>query len=165
MSYDSTLTFCQVAPQQWHDGKFIAVATLANNWQDLSPNKFDFEKATLAALISTNEPDARLQTSSGFQFMIVSACPNAQAAAQIFMLESSLTTQAFEDVLEAVGFYSAQCNWIHSQIKFEPHQVVRQDDPGNQFLVGQFPCRADARLMASAFTKRGHKQTYWAEPF
>jgi pyridoxine kinase len=43
-------------------------------------------------------------------------------------------------------------------------RVMRQDDNGNEFLVGAHDSRAEADAEAARLEARGHKQTYWVEP-
>lgn len=42
-------------------------------------------------------------------------------------------------------------------------RVMRQDDPGNKFLVQENLSETEARRLADELEARGHKQTYWAE--
>jgi len=42
--------------------------------------------------------------------------------------------------------------------------VLRQDDNGNVFVVGEHPSEAAARSAAKALEARAHKQIYWIEP-
>ena len=42
--------------------------------------------------------------------------------------------------------------------------VLRQDDNGNVFVVGEHASEADARAEAQRFEMRAHKQRYWVEP-
>jgi len=41
------------------------------------------------------------------------------------------------------------------------HQVWRQDDNGNVFLVASFDCRGDAEREIARLAGGGHKQLYW----
>ncbi len=41
------------------------------------------------------------------------------------------------------------------------HQVWRQDDNGNVFLVASFDCRGDAEREIARLAGGGHKQSYW----
>jgi pyridoxine kinase len=43
-------------------------------------------------------------------------------------------------------------------------RVMRQDDNGNEFLVGAHASREDAEAEAARLEARGHKQTYWVDP-
>ena len=40
---------------------------------------------------------------------------------------------------------------------------MRQDDNGNQYVVGSFPNSAEADKARAEFEARGHKQIYWVE--
>ena len=40
---------------------------------------------------------------------------------------------------------------------------MRQDDNGNQYVVGTYPNRDEADKACTEFEARGHKQTYWVE--
>ncbi|WP_151771440.1 SPOR domain-containing protein [Streptomyces abyssomicinicus] len=44
-----------------------------------------------------------------------------------------------------------------------PWQVIRQDDNGNRYRVGQYATRAEAQKIADTLDARGHKQLYWVE--
>jgi len=41
---------------------------------------------------------------------------------------------------------------------------MRQDDPGNRFVVAEDLSHEAAERLAAEFQARGHKQVYWAEP-
>lgn len=45
-----------------------------------------------------------------------------------------------------------------------PWRVMRQDDNGNQYLVGPYPTRAHAEQAVARLEAGGHKQFYWLEP-
>jgi hypothetical protein len=77
--------------------------------------------------------------------------------------DEEFLTEDLEELLIATGIASIELFWVHPSIKFQPHDVWRQDDNGNQFLVEKLPCRADAVQLAERLTARGHKQLYWAE--
>jgi hypothetical protein len=42
--------------------------------------------------------------------------------------------------------------------------LLRQDDNGNVFVVGEYPSEAAARVEERAYVARAHKQIYWIEP-
>ena len=42
--------------------------------------------------------------------------------------------------------------------------LLRQDDNGNVFVVGEYPDEAAARDGERAYVARAHKQIYWIEP-
>ncbi|GHE32927.1 SPOR domain-containing protein [Streptomyces capitiformicae] len=44
-----------------------------------------------------------------------------------------------------------------------PWLVIRQDDNGNRYRVGQYATRAEAQEIADSLDRRGHKQLYWVE--
>lgn len=52
---------------------------------------------------------------------------------------------------------------FYNSLKFQPHELWRQDDNGHKFLIETFPCRADAVRAMKEFEARLHKQTYWIE--
>lgn len=43
-------------------------------------------------------------------------------------------------------------------------RIMRQDDNGNVFVVADSLPEQEARSRAAQYEKKGHKQTYWAEP-
>ncbi|NJM52367.1 MAG: hypothetical protein HC846_02610 [Blastocatellia bacterium] len=53
--------------------------------------------------------------------------------------------------------------FLYKDIKFQPHELWRQDDNGHKFLIETFPCKADAVRAMREFEIRLHKQTYWVE--
>ncbi|MGV9252216.1 SPOR domain-containing protein [Streptomyces sp. NPDC003697] len=44
-----------------------------------------------------------------------------------------------------------------------PWLVIRQDDNGNRYRVGQYATRAEAQKIADSLGSRGHQQLYWVE--
>jgi hypothetical protein len=76
--------------------------------------------------------------------------------------DEEFLTEDLEELLIATGIASTELFWVHPSIKFQPHEVWRQDDNGNKFLVQKMPCRADAVQLVERLTARGHKQLYWA---
>jgi hypothetical protein len=42
-------------------------------------------------------------------------------------------------------------------------RLMRQDDNGRTFEVGQYGSRAEAEAAARTFKDQGHKQLYWVE--
>jgi cell division protein FtsN len=44
-----------------------------------------------------------------------------------------------------------------------PWQVVRQDDNGNRYRVGQYATRAEAQKIADRLGSSGTQQLYWVE--
>ncbi|MDH6225177.1 MULTISPECIES: SPOR domain-containing protein [Streptomyces] len=44
-----------------------------------------------------------------------------------------------------------------------PWQVIRQDDNGNRYRVGQYATRAEAQKIADTLDSRGPRQLYWVE--
>ena len=43
--------------------------------------------------------------------------------------------------------------------------VLRMDDNGNKFVMKTKLDRVEADRMVEEYTRRGHKQTYWSEPY
>lgn len=68
-----------------------------------------------------------------------------------------------DEVLEALEITTKDVFWHDEKIKFQPHQLWRQDDNGHKFLIETFPCKADAVKAMKEFEARLHKQTYWIE--
>ncbi|MFI8518573.1 SPOR domain-containing protein [Streptomyces sp. NPDC085481] len=44
-----------------------------------------------------------------------------------------------------------------------PWLVIRQDDNGNRYRVGQYATESEAQKVADSLDARGHKQLYWVE--
>lgn len=44
-----------------------------------------------------------------------------------------------------------------------PWLVIRQDDNGNRYRVGQYATEVEAQKIADSLDDRGHKQLYWVE--
>jgi hypothetical protein len=68
-----------------------------------------------------------------------------------------------DSVLIALGFTSADLGWLHPSATLSPTRIIRQDDNGVQFIVGDFPCRADAEATIARMAAGGHKQAYFIE--
>ena len=51
----------------------------------------------------------------------------------------------------------------HGHNPGECHEVWRQDDNGNKFLISAKKTKADAEELTNLLTARGHKQMYWFE--
>lgn len=79
-------------------------------------------------------------------------------------IPSDKLTDYLEAIMVATGITSTELTWVEDSIKFHAHEVWRQDDHGNKFLVERKSCKADAVLRANELTARGHKQMYWTEP-
>lgn len=68
-----------------------------------------------------------------------------------------------DSVLVALGYTSADLGWLHPAVSLRPARLIRQDDNGVQFIVGDFPCRADAEATICRLAAGGHKQAYFIE--
>ena len=44
-----------------------------------------------------------------------------------------------------------------------PWQLKRQDDHGNQSIMGKFSSKEEAEQQMEYYQGKGHKQTYWVE--
>jgi hypothetical protein len=76
----------------------------------------------------------------------------------------------FQDSEEAATIDLALCDlgltmqdvtWLRDDVRLVPHDLIRQDDYGNQFCVGTFRCHADALAEQGRLTAAVHKQDYW----
>jgi hypothetical protein len=67
-------------------------------------------------------------------------------------------------VLEALDFTSSDIDWLHPSVTLNRFRLVRQDDHGGQFAIGEFACRADAQAALNGLEAAVHKQTYFLEP-
>ena len=56
---------------------------------------------------------------------------------------------------------------IPTQKGFDPSKgrwrLMRQDDPGNRYIVADFDSETEARQALAAYESQRHKQTYWIE--
>ncbi len=48
-------------------------------------------------------------------------------------------------------------------LKSQPHELWRQDDNGNRFMIAKYPCWSEAVSEMDILASRQHKQTYWVE--
>lgn len=75
--------------------------------------------------------------------------------------QSPNASETVELALIGLGLTSKDINGLLPHIKLRRHEVIRQDDYGNQSSLGIYPCRADATKVVEEFTAHGHKQGYW----
>ena len=68
-----------------------------------------------------------------------------------------------DSALIALGLTSSDLCWIPPTVSLRPARLIRQDDNGVQFRVGDYPCRADAQAMVVRLAAGGHKQAYFIE--
>jgi hypothetical protein len=68
-----------------------------------------------------------------------------------------------DSILVALGLTSADLGWLPPTVSLSPARIIRQDDNGVQFRVGDFPCRADAESTISRLAAGDHKQAYFIE--
>ncbi|MGD9680055.1 MAG: hypothetical protein AB7W16_02625 [Candidatus Obscuribacterales bacterium] len=69
-----------------------------------------------------------------------------------------------DSLLAVLGLSTGDLSWINDEVELAAHELWRQDDNGNEFLIETLPCRADALVRVRLFTERGHKQLYWTCP-
>lgn len=69
-----------------------------------------------------------------------------------------------DEALTALGLTSADLGWLADGAKLPPARLIRQDDNGVQFHVGDYPCHADAEAAITRLTAGHHKQAYFIEP-
>lgn len=82
----------------------------------------------------------------------------------IFCLYNAMTmTSDLEEILIELELEVDSVIWSADEICFQKHEVWRQDDNGNRFLISVTPNRADAVLLERRLSKIPHKQTYWTE--
>ncbi len=68
-----------------------------------------------------------------------------------------------DSALVALGCTSADLAWLPPSVLLTPVRLIRQDDNGVQFAIGDFPCRADAEAVIARLAAGGHKQAYFTE--
>lgn len=78
--------------------------------------------------------------------------------------KSTLDAEKPNDLLEELNLTTDDICDLDKSIKFQPYELWRQDDNGNQALIEVLPCRADADAKVKMYTDRGHKQLYWCKP-
>lgn len=69
-----------------------------------------------------------------------------------------------DQVLIALRLTSTDLGWLANGARLPPARLIRQDDNGVQFHVGDYPCHADAEATLRHLTKGQHKQAYFIEP-
>lgn len=74
---------------------------------------------------------------------------------------SPMEAETLELALIGFSLTSQDIDTVVPYIRLKRHEVIRQDDYGNQSSMGIYPCRADAAKVMQEFTARGHKQGYW----
>jgi hypothetical protein len=151
------------------DARPIAIAMLAEGWESLSVRLgINFAEYDLGSLGKTKR--AAFAVESGKHILLESSPASSldRNTTTIALLEEEIDensyTQILEEILIETVLSSADLTWKHDAISFQPHEVWRQDDQGNRFLVKQTDCKADALRLAGMFEARGHKQTYWIQP-
>lgn len=83
---------------------------------------------------------------------------------QIVCHETEPDADLLEQILEMLDIDSDWFTWINPELKLTPHEIWRQDDNGNSFVVRLARCRADAVRMIRRLETFPHKQTYWMRP-
>lgn len=78
--------------------------------------------------------------------------------------KNTIDTEKLNDLLEELNLTTNDICHLDNSIKFQPYELWRQDDNGNQALIEVLPCRADANAKVKMYTERGHKQLYWCQP-
>jgi hypothetical protein len=68
-----------------------------------------------------------------------------------------------DSVLVALRLTSADLGWLAEGVCLRACRLIRQDDNGVHFHVGDFPCRADAEAMSTQLSAGAHKQTFFVE--
>ncbi len=67
-------------------------------------------------------------------------------------------------VLTELQLTSLNLGWLADGAILPPMRVIRQDDNGSRFTVGDYACRADAVAAIAKLEQAVHKQTYFMEP-
>gem|GEM_PF-2567416 len=80
----------------------------------------------------------------------------------VFVRPDDIATYV-DSVLVALGYTSSDLGWLPPTVSLRPARIIRQDDNGVQFRVGDFPCRADAEAAIARLAAGGHKQAYFIE--
>lgn len=68
-----------------------------------------------------------------------------------------------DDVLTELQLTSKDLGWLVEGAVLPRVRVVRQDDNGGQFTVGEYDCRADAMAAIRKLEQAVHKQGYFIE--
>ncbi|MES2738618.1 MAG: hypothetical protein V4672_20040 [Verrucomicrobiota bacterium] len=69
-----------------------------------------------------------------------------------------------DQALIALCLTSADLGWLADGARLPSARLIRQDDNGVQFHVGDYPCHADAEATIRHLTAGHHKQAYFIEP-
>lgn len=107
---------------------------------------------------------ATFQTPTGehFRFEFHVQAPNPHTAI-VTLCHSPAEADTLDTALQILGLTSADCTWLRDDIHFIPHDLIRQDDHGNQFCVGTYRRYADALAAQRQLTANFHKQEYWIQ--
>ncbi len=79
------------------------------------------------------------------------------------LFESPAEAQTLECGFCDLGITSADIVWIREDLQLPAYDLIRQDDHGNQFLVGTYPLRADALDAQRKISAGVHKQDSWIQ--
>jgi hypothetical protein len=165
--------FKQIPEEKWQVGDYRTFAIIGGVGRDEMEKRLNATYADYRDVDLGDSCGAFFTTDGGLQFMVEHRleAPFPEPYVNLYGLnrgkqvtEEEFLTEDLEQLLEATGIHSSELMWVHPSIKFTPHEVWRQDDNGNQFLVQTTACRADATNLVDTLTARGHKQVYWAKP-
>lgn len=108
---------------------------------------------------------ALLEDEYGKQFglMRLKHAPNPHYTAVVIREDSKDVTEDVCDALEALEIKSSEAIEFHLDFRREQHCLWRQDDHGQRYLVGTYPCRSDVAIVLRRLTVYQHKQMYWIE--
>jgi hypothetical protein len=77
------------------------------------------------------------------------------------LYQSAEEAETLDGALCELGLTTEVVTWVRDDVKLVPYELIRQDDHGNQFVVGVYRCRADATAEQRKLAARRHKQEYW----
>lgn len=126
---------------------------------DGSASKGSVLLAELPLSAGTNVDDSFQVTSMGNQFELRHLADRVQ-----IISHGAAAVEIFEQVLELLDLDSDWLSWINPELALVPHEIWRQDDNGQAFIIRTARCRADAARMVRRLESSPHKQMYWIRP-
>lgn len=124
-----------------------------------SASKVSILLAELPLSAWTNVNDNFQVTSMGNQFELRHLADRVQ-----IISHGAAEVEIFEQVLELLDLDSDWLSWINPDLQLVPHEIWRQDDNGQSFVIRTARCRADAARMVRRLESSPHRQMYWIRP-
>ncbi|HKQ03879.1 MAG TPA: hypothetical protein VJ464_02010 [Blastocatellia bacterium] len=159
------MSITQINEEEWQKGDYRPAAMIRRTVEDVT-------KQFGITFLNIHEDGlgaaklAGVKTAQGQQFLLEQFFDGPEPTEDtihIFCLYDEAMTSHLEEILEALEVRWSEILWTDQRIRFQEHEVWREDDNGNRFLVEVTPNRAEAAMIEKRLTGLGHKQVYWIE--